>query len=225
MENRTGVLIHGLHLQTQGWEEIVWGRPPHLLGILPQGAAIALREKASIVVFGTGASERNGKKEAEVARDLLLDRFLDLAQFTDFQGVDLEESRRVVQRISVVETHSQNTAQEVKFAGRMFQEAGVDRIFLVSSPTHISRCVRDAFMAFNEDGALRHFTYNLFASPSQMCFLGTTAQDVAIVEPSHRPDRTASNLNLLVQKMLRVPSGNQEEFLAQIEKLLAQYVP
>lgn len=223
MENRTGVLIHGLHLQARGWEEIVWGKPPYLLGRLPRGVVVALREKASIVVFGTGASERDGKKEAEVARDYLLEHFAELAQFTDFQGVDLEAEKRRMQRIAAVETHSQNTAQEVRLAGRMFQEAGVDKIILVSSPTHISRCVRDAFIAFNEDDTLRHFTHSLFATPSQTCFPGTTAQDVAIVEPPHRPDRTASSLNLLVQRMLRVPSDKQEGFLAELELLLAEY--
>lgn len=223
MKERTGVLIHGLHLQTKGWEEIVWGKPPYLLGRLPQGIAVALTEKAGIVVFGTGASERDGKKEAEVTRDFLLDHFLELSKFTDFQGVDLKEAKGTIENISSLDTLSQNTAQEVRFASRMFQEAGVDKIILVSSPTHISRCIRDAFIACNEDDALRHFTHNLFATPSQTCFPGTTAADVAIVEPPHRPDRIANSLNVLVQRMFKVPRAEQESFLTKLELLLAEY--
>jgi hypothetical protein len=222
MKKNTGILIHGLHLQTKDWEKIVWGEPPNFLGILPKGVAVALEEKAKIIVFGTGASEKDGKKEAEFTRDYLFYRFLELERFPVFRGMDLEKARREIEMISRVEIYSKNTAEEVMFAGRMFKEVGVEKIILVSSPTHISRCLRDAYVAFSQEEDFRVFVQNLFATPSQVCFSGTSAEDVAIIEPPHRPDRPQTSLNILVQRMLRIPK-EKEAFLEDLEQLLRRY--
>merc|ERR1719210_1807680 len=51
-----GILVHGCHLQANGWEDIVWGHPPEKLGRLPQTVLLAWEERAAVVVLGTGAS-------------------------------------------------------------------------------------------------------------------------------------------------------------------------
>ena len=45
---RTGVLVHGCHLSADGWEHIVWGRPPHELGRLPHAVLLAWEEGCCI---------------------------------------------------------------------------------------------------------------------------------------------------------------------------------
>ena len=140
---KTGVLVHGFHLQAENWESIIWGLPPNLLGRAPKGVLVALEEKAEILVFGTGASEKDGKKEAEYIRDYLLEHFDKLAEFSAFRDIDLVSAKKIIEEITRVEIRSQNTAQEIELAGEMFEEVGVEKIILVSSPVHILRCLRD----------------------------------------------------------------------------------
>ena len=222
-KGKTGVLIHGLHLQTAGWEDVVWGTPPHLEGRLPRGVAVALEVRAEIIVLGTGASQANGKVEAEYIRDYLLEHFSELTQFSLFQGVNLESIRPQIEPILRTETLSQNTYQELTFAAEIFQAEEVENVFLVSSPTHLPRCLRDACTVFSQDQRLSPLARSLYASPSQSSPPGTNANDVAIVEPPHRPDRSQMSLNRLVNRMLKVPSQNEQAFLEDLQDLLARY--
>jgi len=213
-KKRIGVLCHGRHLQTKNWEKLMWGIPPDLLGQLPKTVLVALEEKAEVIVFGTGASERDGKKEAEFIRDYLLEHFFELAEFPSFQGIDLEKARKRIERISMLELYSQNTAEEVRFAGQIFKKAGMERIILVSSFTHISRCLRDAYVAFSRDENLKHFTKNLWATPSQTGW--ADASEVVIIEPPHRGDKPVRNfilflLNALFKRIYQFPKAVQSK--------------
>ena len=187
-KKRTGVIIHGYHLQAKDWENIVWGRHS-LIGMVPKGVSVALETEAELVIFGTGASEKGGKKEAEVIRDYLFEHFLELSEFPTFNDIELKEAEGRMEKISVVETKSQNTLEELKFAGEIFKNHGIERVILISSPTHISRCLRDAYIVFSMDKNLNYLTQELYASPSQVCYFGHKAEDVVIIEPPHRPDR------------------------------------
>ena len=77
---RTGVLVHGCHLEAFDWRGIVWGSPPHELGRIPTAVYVAVKEDAEVIVFGTGASERGGKKESEVTREYMLEHFRGLKE-------------------------------------------------------------------------------------------------------------------------------------------------
>ena len=63
IKKRTGVWVHGFHLQAEVWKEVVWGKPPDLLGRVPKAVLVALEEDAVLLGFGTGGSEINGKKD------------------------------------------------------------------------------------------------------------------------------------------------------------------
>lgn len=219
-KKRTGVLIHGYHLQAKGWENIVWGVPP-LIGRLPKGTAVALETEAEVVVFGTGASEKGGKKEAEVIRDYLFENFFELEKFPIYNGIKLKEAERRMKKISVLETKSQNTLEEVKFAGEIFKNHGIERAILVSSPTHISRCLRDAYAVFSKKKELSYLAQELYATPSQVCYPGHKAGDVIVMEPPHRPDRPS--LYPCVKRMMDVPEEKLKEFLNDLESLLRKY--
>lgn len=203
---KTGVLVHGFHLQAPNWKNIVWGEPPYFLGRVPKGMSVALLEgNVDIIVFGTGASEKDGKKEAEYTRDYLLEHFYELAEFEVFWGFHhFLEAKIRIERILRVEIQSQNTAQEVQFAGRMFREVGVERIILVSSPAHISRCLRDALV--NIKGVS-----DISAMPSQTSWADPA--EVVIVEPSHRPDQPKTNLHSFVKDLLSLPREEQEKLI------------
>ncbi|CAN0061468.1 unnamed protein product [Ectocarpus sp. 6 AP-2014] len=143
---RTGVLIHGCHLGAKRWRSIMWGdEQQQRLGRLPHGARLAWEESACVVVLGTGASERDGVLEGRYALEYLKDNWEELGEFREaFSGVDLEQMRTAVQPLLVAEVRSQNTRQELLEAGCIFREKNCNRIILVSSPTHLPRCLRDA---------------------------------------------------------------------------------
>ncbi|MDI6734159.1 MAG: YdcF family protein [Patescibacteria group bacterium] len=183
----TGILIHGLCLQAKDWRKVVWGKPPNLLGRLTRGIVVAIEEKAKIIVLGTGASQTiDGRKEAEFTKDYLLNNFLELGEFSVFKEMDLKEIQKEIEKILKLETHSKNTEEEIRFAGRILKKAGCEKIILVSCPTHISRCLKDAYKVFSRGKNFSTFAQNLFATPSQICFSGTAIEDVIIKEPPHK---------------------------------------
>lgn len=200
---KTGVLVHGFHLQAENWEKIVWGKPPNLLGRAPKGVMVALEENADIIVFGTGASVKDGKKEAEYTRDYLLEHFLELVEFWALEGIDLAEAKEKISQIAKLEIKSQNTFQEPRFAADIFRRANAERIIIVSSPTHISRCLRDALMVFDRE--------DVIAQPSHTGW--ADASEVIIIEPPYRPDRQKSNLHSFVKKLMALSSDEQEEII------------
>eukprot|EP00903_Cladosiphon_okamuranus_P010536 g9966.t1 len=143
---RTGVLIHGCHLGAKGWRSVMWGNEEkQQLGRLPHGARLAWEENACVVVLGTGASELDGVVEGRYALEYLKRNWGRLREFDKaFAGVDLDEMSNAVEPLLVAEVRSQNTWQELKEAGRIFRKEKCDRVILVSSPTHLPRCLRDA---------------------------------------------------------------------------------
>ena len=218
---KTGVLIHGFNLEAEGWKDVVWGTPPDAVGRLPKGVAVAVKQQAEVIVLSTGASKMDGKLEAEYTRDFLLEHFSELTQFSLFQEIDVQRIQPQIDKILQIETLSKNTDQEITFALEIFKAADVTNVFLVSSPTHLPRCLRDACKVLSEDQRLSSFIQNLYATPSQTPYHGTSARDVAIVEPPHRPDRPQTSLNRLVHRML--PGQDKQAFLEDLEDLLARY--
>ncbi len=213
IKRRVGVLIHGYNLLEENWEEVVWGRPP-LMGRLPRGALIALYLDAEIIVFGTGATERDGKKEAEVMRDYLLDHFSELKEFPAFQGIDLKAAKKKIEEVSRVEIESTNTIEEVYCAGKIFLEAGVESIILVSSPDHLPRCFRDVHIVFSENKDFHVFAENLFGTSCQT-FYGTNRMPL-VVESSHE-------CHPFLQRTMRVSAADREKFLFALENLLEEF--
>lgn len=206
---KTGVLVHGFHLQAENWENIVWGKPPFWLGRVPKGVLVALEEKADIMVFGTGASEKDGKKEAEYTKDYLLEYFSKLANFSAFSGINLAKAKKTIEEVIRTEVRSQNTAQEIQFAGKIFDGVGVERIILVSSPVHIPRCLRDALAILKEREILVKYSQTSWSDPGE----------TVIIEPPHGMDKLKINLYGFVKNLFAMSKEKQEEI---IKKALAQ---
>ena len=219
---RTGVLVHGCHLEAFDWRGIVWGSPPHELGRIPTAVYVAVKEDAEVIVFGTGASERGGKKESEVTREYMLEHFSGLKEFSCFHGMDIGEHKDRMEAISVADCESRNTLDEMQAAGRIFLEKGVEKAILVSSPTHISRCIRDALAVFQapELATLRR---NLYAVASDTSYLGGRVEDVVVFEPPHRGDRGSFLTHYIVKRILKIPEGKTDLFLKELDALLERY--
>ena len=155
--------------------------------------------------------------------DFLLEKFSELNQFSLFQGIQVQNIQPRIEKILQPDTRSRNTYEEITYAAEVFKSAEVTNIVLVSSPTHLPRCLRDACVIFGGDSSRSSFAQSLYASPSQTSFQGTAASDVAIVEPPHRPNRSKLSKNNLVNRMLKVSYQDEEALLEDLQDILARY--
>jgi DUF218 domain len=182
------------------------------------------------VVFGTGASvdPDTGKLEAEKTADTLWAKFSQLKEFTSLFSTEKnypeewwDRLRAALEKLVVVETGSQNTRQEVANGARILEERGATSLVLVSSQTHISRCLRDAIIELEERASpLRHSVY---ATPTSTSYADSDPSQVVIFEPPHRADRDNLPLHLLAKRLLAVPAERKAEMMGDLEALLQKY--
>ena len=223
-----GILVHGCHLQADGWEFIVWGQPPDQLGRLPHACLLAWEERSTLrrIICGTGASQlADGTLEADVTVDFLWARLPRLREFDGFEDVDLVELEVVLRRTVRAERTSQNTTEEVREALSAFQGESIRKAVLVSSPTHLPRCLACAGKIHEEQPNL--FDGSVWASPSGTSYHGAHAGDLVVVEPPHRGDRDktldALPFHEMVRRYYAVAPERRLEFLREFETLLGQY--
>ena len=228
----TGILVHGCHVDADGWDGLVWGHPPDRLGRLPRAALLAWEARASLtkICIGTGASRTaDGALEGDFTLRLLLERVPRLLEFSAFDGVPLEELSTLLRRVCVSETTSTSTAEEAERGLALLASAGCTCAVLVSSPTHLPRCLACACAVLERDEALRSMPMSLCAVPSDTSYAGYSASDVVVVEPPHRGDRDraldALPFHQMVKRSFAVQGGTERKaaFLSQLEALLVEH--
>lgn len=244
---KTGILVHGCNLNIENWRHVAWGDPPNQLGRIPHGILVAGQMDASVVVFGTGASAKEfelgvnpslGTKllEAEYSLEYLKQHFDNLREFNAFRKLanapanpkqsEWEAWRDSMMSRIVLDLKSQNTTEEIVAAGEIFLAKEVDRVILVSSPSHIVRCLRDATSIFTSQPRFEELSTCLFASPSVTCYEGSKPGDVVVVEPPHRPDRHVVSTHRRIQRMLTLQKLDHDQLVELIEEfddLLQRY--
>jgi hypothetical protein len=200
---KTGVLVHSKYLQVSDWEKLMWGNPPDLLGEFPKAVLTALQARAIVMVLGCGLrSGVNGEMESECNRDYILTNFWKLADFSKFQGINLVKAKKKIESILVLDRESLNTAQEVKFSGILFEQAGVERVIAVTAPTHAPRCLNEALKFYGRQGSKIDITNVIVVSSN----IGWTSNDEVIcLEPSHRFDDPWGDIRHEIAKMLLRP--------------------
>ena len=222
----TGIVVHGYHRQAHNWEEVVWGDMANQhLGRLPQAALLAWESRHELATFicGSGAScDAAGMIEAHAIVALLFERLPSLAAFERFRGVDLVELAQLLHRTVVTDTVSTNTEQEVRSALVRLQQAGVRHAVLISSPTHMPRCLRDACSLASKVG----YVGSLAACP---CDTSWSSEAPIVLEPAHRPDavRSASFYHLARRASALAFQARSEDkrrrFLAALDALLCSF--
>ena len=219
------------------------GDHPNDFGRIPLGVLLAYEFDASVVVFGTGASQKEyqfGDQskgilfEAQFACEMLKDHFNELEKFKIFEHrcgtIRDEKTREAIKekflKNLVLDVESKTTDREIERAGQEFVKHKVNHVILVSSPTHIVRCLRDAMTIYHADTQFASFRDNVTAVPSITCYDGTSAKDVVIIEPPHRPDRHVIPTHRRMQRMLTLHKLPYEELVRLIEEfddLLQRY--
>lgn len=196
------IIVHGFHRSAHTWQQVVWGVPPHQLGRVPKAVLVAMQQGAAAIAFGSGVvSEVDGIAESKATYSVLANRVHLLHEFTALRAYAMPEIERQLKKTTIIfDVRSRNTLEETRFilnefvSPRSFIEC--NRVFLISSPTHVSRCLRDAFVALRDEQEkatsvvdkerLRTLQQNLFATPSDVSYANYDAGDVAIVEPPHK---------------------------------------
>jgi len=101
-----------------------------------------------MIAFGTGASEKDGVKEAVCMKNLLLHRFDDLQEFSlinshkCFQKMEDREALYKFFENIHCEVASKNTAEEINNTSLLFLEYGCREIYQITCGSHLSRCIR-----------------------------------------------------------------------------------
>ncbi|MEM7455888.1 MAG: ElyC/SanA/YdcF family protein [Planctomycetota bacterium] len=242
---KTGVLIHGCNLRAENWRHIAWGDPPKSMGRIPQGLLTAYMMDAPVIVFGSGASSkffryRNSPRtnhelvESEYTVEYLRAQFDNLRNFkpwaervpeTRCDKAWEELQKELFSRI-VMDTNSLNTVGEINNAANLFLKHEVERVVLVSSPTHIVRVLRDANTILLNDIRFEPMRYNVHAVPCVTCYEGSTSSDVVVIEPPHRPDRHVLPTHRRIQRMLSLQKLDTDDLMRLIndfDELLQQY--
>lgn len=178
-----GVLILSYNVLEPNWEHTVWGFPPDKPGRLVKGAAVMMEEDSKIVVITGGAGEKEGKSEAQWMKDRLyqgLEKLKEFIVYPVLQKYSAEEIKRKLDESLILEETAKNTAENMAKTGAIFNEAGVEKVIIVTSPDHISRALRDAIQFWNKD--YPRLAMNVYGTPSVTFYSARTPEDEEIAQ-------------------------------------------
>ncbi|WP_380176117.1 hypothetical protein ACFEMC_10560 [Kineococcus sp. DHX-1] len=191
------MLAHGYHVQAQQWRDVVWGDPhDNHLGRVPRAVLTALEQPNPLLLFGTGAPAGDGVLESELTLHFARDHRSDLYDLaSEFLAISRERSRLLVDDLldqrSLCERTSTTTRTEVAAALQTSLQHRAHRLTLVSSPTHIARCLQSALTLLADTPGYRRLAGRVSAVASDTTVTGRGPGDVVILEPQTRPQSGA----------------------------------
>ncbi len=237
---KTGIFVCGrdINLPLPEWERLMWGEPPNKMGSLPMAVKITSDEElikpdtVSLLVLGNGCIPgKNNPDEIGFTKRYFFKHAQRLMEFeelrnrkhgrpgrtqydcTIFYGEnDVAEVGRIVN----------NTAEEIVEATRLFSEAGITRIFMVSCGSQIARAMM-AQIAAKEHGEISAGQQWFFVA-DDMFYSDTTATDVVVIEPPHRTDdpmfRTPLKTHEVMKRFFQIPWDKRVKLLKQFDTTL-----
>lgn len=220
--NSIGVLIPGYHLKADQWEKVVFGEIENKrLGRVSTAIEEAIKRKAAFIFWGAGGSEtETGLKESQYTYQQATGP--KLKQLAWHVKQDPDELYKYLQRVSFIETSAKDTAAEIKSAVQECEMRGIKELILVSSPTHLPRCMKEAALLKEQNPEL---SITFYGRASDTCFANTHAADVTIIEPPHRSDIPPVAFNQTLRDIFQF-SKNPELAMAlnaALGSLIAQY--
>ena len=230
---KTGALVHVYHLETVGWEDLMWGVPDEdRLGSLPMLVWLLLTEPAdtpiTTVTIGCGPSVKAGLSESEYSKKFLLDRFDRLSEFPRLapllKQLSHQERMALRERLKAIMPMEEirGTIEEVAAAARMFSETKADRDIQIAAATHAPRCLQQQAMARLKGLIPSHQQW--FVMPTDMCFLGTVPDETVVIEPPHRADRALTHARPTLAELLKptvyMPDDDKRALIALVKDFL-----
>lgn len=231
-KGKTGILVHGRHLKSLAWEKLALGFPEKgKLGVLSKLVYVVLTlglENISTIVFGTGASEKDGLKESQYTKRFLLENLGKLSEFEciknhpRFQSTaDLVRLKEILQDI-ICDVESQNTNEEVKNAARCFSERGAEQVIQITCGSHAPRCVLTQLIVRAEGLIPLNQLWSVVGD--DMTFTDSRIEQVAIFEWPHRGDDPACNWVVKTPEVFplffKIPADRREEVLLKIQEVI-----
>ncbi len=194
---KIAVLIHGCNLDAPFWKEMVWGTWENKGRILC-GIEEATRRNAELIIWGSGLATHAGSdvKESHFTFEFALERIELLAKLF---ATSEEQLRTYLDTTSAFDETSHNTKTEVRNALALCQERHIEELYLVSSSTHIARCLLNAVVLKKE---MKLDTLRVYAAPSDSFSEEWRAEDVVVIEPQHRADRPHVPFHILAQRLV-----------------------
>jgi len=192
------VLAHGYHVQAEQWQDVVWGDPHHNhLGRVPRAVLIALDQPNPLLLFGTGAEAGNGVLESEHTLHFARAHRCDLYDLAHQSlTASRERARLLVDDLlderSICDRTSTTTRTEVAAALEVSLQRGARHLTLVSSPTHIARCLQTALTLLASTPRYDRFAGRVSAVASDTTVTGRGPSDVVILEPGTRRSAVAA---------------------------------
>ncbi|MEK7180794.1 MAG: hypothetical protein AAB738_00470 [Patescibacteria group bacterium] len=192
---KVGVLVHGRHLQSIDWDQIIWGKSPVKLGSLPMLVFIVLNrgvEGIEKIIFGSGASEKDGLKESQhmlLYFKSMAHRLSEFDQIINHPNFELSHRQTFFNDLfSKIEcdTVSQNTSEEIAIAADKFTKLNIKEVIQIANASHAPRCARDS--AVLREKNIIPFSQTWSVVSDMMIYPGTTAEEVVVIEPPHRGD-------------------------------------
>lgn len=223
-----GILVHGRHLDTYKWEDLLLGNP-HQFGSLPMLVYVILTrgiDSIDTILFGTGASQKEGLRESEYTKQFFIHHFDHILSFPSIANHPNMPADQISFKDSIIskilcDTQSQNTLQELTFATHTFVKCS--EVIHITSPSHAPRCIKISGI-LTEQGVL---------PPTQIWSLikdhtpypHTSVSDVTIIEPPHRGDdpflTESLRPNEIFQRFYNIKDHSQKiKVLKQINELL-----
>lgn len=221
----TVIICHGLHLTAKDWDLQIWGDvKTQRMGRVPRAILAAIEFRAKAIFFGSGASrdEETGRVESQVIIDLLIERIDRLREFNQINRLvpkNFNLSQWIKRRIWI-EDSSTNTVTELKNIIDIIDgiaDQNLDRLVLVTGPTHISRAIRDASVL------LEGSRIKIYGTPSDVSYYGSDGpKDVVIFEPPHRGQNNM-RIDQVVGRIFNIVEKEKSVFVDQLDKLLVKY--
>jgi len=219
---KKAVLIHGLHVEANGWDSLVWGDlAQNVWGSIPRGVEAAWRDQVELIFWGSGASSRDGKKEAEVMYERALSGIGELAALCDTSPEDL---KAFLEARSVKDVDAKDTAAEIRDCFDLCLTRGIPSVVLIPYASQAPIASRRALGLALEDEKYASFRHHISLEPSDTRYAGTSMSDIVIFAPPHRGDRVSNPSHVLARKTLDVIQRLSKAGDADgIEKLLADW--
>ena len=214
------ILVHGYNHTLSDWEQCMWGNPgANVYGRASQALRIAEKYCNPVIFLGGGGSF-HGKdvSDAQMTHRLVLKKAPDLYKRSFEEGTC---PRSVLEGRLYIDTDTSNTTEEVKKAFELCLEKSIPNMILVSSPTHIARCLMEA---------LRHKescsdNLKICAKPSDVNYAGTSTKDVMVIEPPHLPETPKVPFHRLIRRIVPFMKDRlrAESFAQELQTLIEKY--
>ncbi len=230
-----GILVHGRNVHAEEWETLMMGNPPEKLGSLTRLVLEILNrgpENVGLIVFGTGASERDEIKEAFCMRNYLVENFDCIEEFSaikDHPRMQTEQDiRQLTNSIKNIycETFSKNTAEEIKNAAALFEKKGCTEIYQISCGSHMARCTQEMLKARDRGDIPTHQRW--YSAPDDMAYANSEIGDVVVLEPPHRSDdpmlKADVRMTTVVRGLFGLTPVNRIACLQEVEHLIEGYM-